>query len=107
MQLPTNSVLLGGRVVGEPDQRELPNGRPVYFLRLECERSPQTTGSQDARADRFDVLMLGRVSATIAAHLHPGRPVLVQGSLESECWEEGEGSEREEVSVLAEQVSLL
>ena len=107
MHLPNNSVLLGGRVVGEPDQRELPNGKPVYFLRLECDRHPQRSEDQAPRADRFDVLMLGRVSATVASHLHPGRTVLVQGSLESECWEEGEGSEREEVSVLAEQVSLL
>ena len=36
-----------------------------------------------------------------------GRGVVVEGSLEVECWEAGEGPEREAVWVLAERVGFV
>jgi single-stranded DNA-binding protein len=51
-----------------------------------------------------DVIVLGPKAQRIARYLYGGRGVVVQGSLESACWEAGEGPEREAVCVLAERV---
>jgi single-stranded DNA-binding protein len=59
------------------------------------------------REDVFDVVLGGAGARRIGRYLYPGRGVVVQGSLEVECWEAGEGPERELVWVLAERVCFL
>jgi single-stranded DNA-binding protein len=90
-----NLVVLGGRLVSEPELRELPaNGHPFCFMRLAC------------MAEEFDVIVLGAKARLLARRLDPGRCVIVQGSLQMESWEDGEGPEQEAVCVLAKRVQL-
>jgi single-stranded DNA-binding protein len=99
-----NLVLLGGRLVSEPDVRELQDGRPVCFLRVSCNIERLTLRSSCGRCEEFDVLVLGGKARRIFPYLHQGQYLLVQGSLEQEIWEEGEGPEQEGVCVLAKGV---
>lgn len=99
-----NQVMLGGRLVSEPDVRELQDGGSVCFLRVSCNIELLTFGCSCGRCEEFDVLVLGEKARRISESLYRGQLVVVQGSLEMECWEEGEGSEQEGVCVLAERV---
>jgi single-strand DNA-binding protein len=102
-----NRVVLSGRLVNEPDLRELADGRPVCLLRVACAAARRVPGEQRRRDDEFDVLLVGASARRIGRYLYPGRGVVVQGSLEFECWEAGEGPERELVWVLAERVCFV
>lgn len=62
--------------------------------------------SSRQRPGEFNVLVLGAWARRIAPYLYAGRRVVVQGWLEMECWEMGEGPEHEAVCVLAERIHL-
>jgi single-stranded DNA-binding protein len=99
-----NLVVLGGRLVCEPDVRELEDSGCVCFLRVSCNIECLTFGCSCGRCEEFDVLVLGGEARRISESLYRGQRVVVQGSLEQECWEDGEGPEWEAVCVLAERV---
>ena len=102
-----NRVVLSGRLVCDPDLHELADGGPVCFLRVACNAGRWTPGGSRQRYGELGVLVLGAKARRIARYLYQGRGVVVQGSLESECWEEGEGPEHEVVCVLAELVCFM
>jgi single-strand DNA-binding protein len=99
-----NRVLLSGRMLSDPELRELSDGTPVCFLRLAVGTRRRTPGGSSRRPGELDVLVLGPHARRIAPYLYPGRRVVVQGRLEMERWEMGEGPEHEAVCVLAERV---
>ena len=102
-----NLVVLGGRLVCEPDVRELQDGRPICLMRVACPAARRTPGGSRAPREELDVIVLGAEARRIARHLHPGHGVVVQGSLQMESWEEGEGPEQEGVCVLAHRVCFI
>jgi single-stranded DNA-binding protein len=80
-----NLVLLGGRLVSEPDVRELQDGGPVCFLRVSCDIELLTFGTCSCgRCEEFDVLVLGGEARRISECLYRGQLVVIQGSLEQE-----------------------
>ncbi len=102
-----NRVLLSGRLASDPDPRELPDGTPVCVLRLTSQTSQtrrRTPGASRTTTSEFDILVLGAKARRIAPYLYRGRRVIVQGRLEAERWEDGEGPEREALCVLAERI---
>jgi single stranded DNA-binding protein len=100
-----NRVVLSGRLVCHPELLELPNSEPVCLLRLACATGRRVVGgSRDRRAGHVDVIVLGPRARRIARYLYGGHSVVVQGSLQSERWEAGEGPEREAMCVLADRV---
>ena len=90
-----NRVLLSGRLVSDADLRELPGGTPVCVLRLVSATRRRTPGASRTAASELNVLVLGAKARRIAPYLYRGRRVIVQGRLQAERWEDGEGPERE------------
>jgi single-strand DNA-binding protein len=102
-----NRVLLSGCLVCEPEVRELPVGIPVCFMRVCADGQWPMGGARYGRSDCTDVIVLGPKVRRIAPFLYQGRGVVIEGSLESACWEEGEGPEHEAVCVLADRVDFM
>jgi len=99
-----NLVVLGGLPVSEPELRTLPIGTPVCFLRL-CGDRPRPAGlASTGGSECLDVIVLGAKARLLARRLHPGRCVILRGSLQMESWEDGEGPEQEAVCVLPKRV---
>lgn len=101
-----NRVLLVGRLVCEPELRELPGGGPVCFLRVACAVGRRPGGSR-GRPAALDVLVLGSEARRCGRFLCLGRSVGIRGRLESARWEAGAGREREGSCVVAERVQFL
>ncbi len=103
-----NHVLLSGSLARDPDIRELVDGDLACFLRLECITEQRLEGSEEHRLNTFDVLILGAQVKNIAPFLYTGSTVIIEGRLESGCWESQDiQREREAVSVFAERLMLL
>jgi single-stranded DNA-binding protein len=99
-----NLVMLSGQLECEPEIRKLPLGTPICLLRL-CGDRPRIAGlARNDGSEYLDVIVLGPKVWQIAPYLFPGRHVVLEGSLEWEGWEDGEGPEQESVCVLAERV---
>ena len=83
-----NEVLVGGRISGSPEQRELPSGDTVVQLRLVVPRSGSRkgVGQGGATVDTIDVACWTKALQRKAIRLKPGDLVTVRGALRRRFW---------------------
>ena len=83
-----NQVIVGGRVSGTPEQRELPSGDTVVQLRLVVSRpvSRQAAGRGGATVDTIDVACWTKALQRKAVRLKSGDLVTVRGALRRRFW---------------------
>jgi single-strand DNA-binding protein len=99
-----NEVLVGGRISGSPEQRELPSGDTVVQLRLVVQRSGSRkgVGQGGATVDTIDVACWTKALQRKAIRLRPGDLVTVQGALRRRFWRSPTGpASRYEVEAAA------
>jgi single-strand DNA-binding protein len=92
-----NQVILGGRVSGAPEQRELPSGDTVVQLRVVVPRSgPRARGGTvstgAAKVDTIDVACWTKRLQRKAARLTSGELVTVRGALRRRFWRSPAGA---------------
>jgi single-strand DNA-binding protein len=83
-----NEVIVGGRVSGAPEQRELPSGDTVVQLRLVVPRPVPRPGAgrEGATVDTIDVACWTKALQRKAVRLKPGDLVTVRGALRRRFW---------------------
>ena len=83
-----NEVIVGGRVSGSPEERELPSGDTVVQLRLVVPRSGSRSGAAagGATVDTIDIACWTKVLQRKAVRLRPGDLVIVRGALRRRFW---------------------
>lgn len=101
-----NRVVLIGRLTRDPELRTTTTGKNVCDFSIAVQkRIKPTDGSPDA--DFFRVSAWGQTAEFVANYLHKGRLVSVDGRLQSRKYTASDGSNREVVEVVAENVSGL
>jgi len=102
-----NSVVLVGNLTKDPELRHTPSGTAVTTLRIAVnDRVKKGEEWQDA-AYYFDVTVWGRTAENCAQYLAKGRPVGVQGKLTWREWDAQDGSKRQSVEVVADNIQFL
>lgn len=99
-----NEVIVGGRVSGAPEQRELPSGDTVVQLRLVVPRPVHRpgVGRGGATVDTIDVACWTKALQRKAVRLKPGDLVTVRGALRRRFWRSPAGpASRYEVEACA------
>jgi len=88
-----NEVIVGGRISGAPDERELPSGDTVVQLRLVVPRSGSRVrvGGGGATVDTIDVACWTKALQRKAIRLKPGDLVTVRGALRRRFWRSPSG----------------
>ncbi len=104
-----NSVVLVGNLTRDPELRHTPSGTPVCSLRLavNSRRKDGATGQWTDKPNYFDITVWGQQGESCAQYLAKGRPVGVQGRLEWREWDAQDGSKRQAVEVVADNVQFL
>lgn len=99
-----NEVVVGGRISGSPEERELPSGDTVVQLRLVVPRpgSRVRAGRGGATVDTIDVACWTKALQRRAVRLKPGDVVTVRGALRRRFWRSPAGpASRYEVEATA------
>jgi single-strand DNA-binding protein len=104
-----NKVLLIGNLTQDPELRRIPSGTAVATLRLAVNESYQ--GKSGERVERtlfLDVDVWDRQAETCQQYLTKGAPVLIEGRLQLDTWDDKEtGQKRSRLKVRAERVQFL
>jgi single-strand DNA-binding protein len=89
-----NEVIVGGRISGSPEERELPSGDTVVQLRLVVPRSGSRgrVGGGGATVDTIDVACWTKALQRKAVRLKPGDLVTVRGALRRRFWRSPAGA---------------
>jgi len=95
-----NVVTLIGRLGMEPELKHTTNGKAVVRLRLAVDAGKDKT-------DWLTVIAWEKQAEAVAAHLHKGAQVGVEGRLSVREWQRDDGSRAETVEVVAFRVHFL
>lgn len=102
-----NQVILMGNLTRDPELRQIPSGQSVCSFSLALNRSYKgSDGEWQEAVDYIDVVAWGPLGERVAQYVTKGRPVLVNGRLQSRAWEQ-DGQKRSKVEVNAQDVTFL
>ena len=84
-----NKVILMGNLTRDPELRYTPKGTAVARIGLACNRKWKSeTGEMKEEVTFVDVDAFGKTAETIGQYLKKGRPILIEGRLRYETWED-------------------
>lgn len=84
-----NKVILLGNLTRDPELRYTPKGTAMARIGLAVNRSYTTdTGERKEEVSFVDVDVWGRQAETLAQYMRKGRPLLVEGRLKLDTWED-------------------
>ena len=103
-----NKVFLIGNLVRPPELRYTPSGTAVADMRIAVNRSFTTQGGEKRDDTCFlTVVVWGKQAEACGEYLDKGRPIMVEGRLQTREWETKDGQKRNVVEVVAERVQFL
>lgn len=103
-----NQVNLVGRLTRDPELRHTQSGDGICNLRVAVTgRGRDESGSWVDKPNFFDVTVFGRQAESVAQYLGKGRRVGVSGRLQWREWTQQDGSVRQAVDVVANDVYFL
>jgi len=105
-----NRVILVGNLTRDPQVRYTPGGTAVAEIGLAVSRQWFDKQSNQKREETtfVDVTLWGRQAEVAGEYLAKGRPVLIEGRLHLDSWDDKEtGQKRSKLKVVAEQMTML
>ena len=103
-----NRVTLVGRLTRDPETRHLPSGDAICSIRLAVSsRQRDENGQWGDKPNYFDVTVFGRQAETASNYLSKGRRIGVDGRLSWREWQAQDGSRRQSVEVIANDLFFL
>lgn len=105
-----NIVILAGNLTADPELRYTPSGLAVAQLRLAINHRYKDSKTNEWREDVtfVDVDLFGKQAETAKQYLSKGRPVMIEGRLRLDQWEDKQtGAKRSRLKVVASRMQFL
>lgn len=96
-----NKALLYGNLTRDPEVRALPSGQQVATFGLATNRTYKNKeGQQQEQTEFHNIVAFGRTAEVMGQYLKKGRPVFVEGRIQTRSWEaDGKKNYRTEIVV--------
>ena len=96
-----NKVFIYGNLTRDPEMRALPSGQQVASFAIATNRTYKNKEGQKQESVEFhNVVAFGKQADVIGQYLKKGRPVFIEGRIQTRSWEkEGEKKYRTEIVV--------
>lgn len=102
-----NSVVLTGNLTQDPELKDTQGGGKVCRMRVASNTRVKRGDEWGDKANYIDVVVFGRNAENCAQYLSKGRPIAVDGRLDWSEWQAQDGSKRQSLSVVANDVQFL
>src|ERR1700720_5018756 len=104
-----NKVILLGNLTRDPEVRYTPKGSAVCDLGIAVNRGYTTDSGEKREEVTFvDVTLWGRTAEVASEYLKKGRPVLIEGRLQLDTWDDKQsGQKPSKLRVIGETMQLL
>lgn len=104
-----NRVILIGNLTRDPDYKQLTSGQAVCRLGLATNRQfkNRQTGAMVQEVCYIDIDVWGAQAESCKQYLQKGRPVLIEGRIKFDTWEDQQGQTRSKHSIVADRVVFL
>ena len=103
-----NKVLLIGNLTRDPELKHTPSNQAVATIGLAVNRNFTTKDGEKREETTFvDCEAWGRTAEVMSQYLAKGRPVLVEGRLKLDQWQDKDGNNRSKLKVVIENFQFL
>ena len=103
-----NKVILMGNLTRDPELRYTPKGTAIAEIGLAINRKWKSeTGEAKEEVTFVDVSAFGRTAEDIAQYLKKGRPIMIEGRLKFDQWDDKRLAKRSKLGVVCESFEFL
>ena len=103
-----NKVILIGNLGKDPETRYMPNGEAVTNITLATtETWKDKSGEKQEKTEWHRVTFYRKLAEIAGEYLKKGRPVYVEGRLETRKWTDKAGAERYTTEIIGETMKML
>jgi len=104
-----NKVIIAGNLTRDPELRYTPKGTAVARITLAVNRTYSTeSGEKKEEVTFVDVDVWGRQAEVIGQYMKKGRPLLVEGRLKLDSWEDKNTKQKQsKLKVVLESFSFI
>lgn len=91
-----NKVFLYGNLTRDPELKALPNGGQVANFGLATNRTyKDKSGTKQEATEFHNIVAFGRTAEVIAQYMKKGRPMFVEGRIQTRSWEGKEDGKKQ------------
>jgi single-strand DNA-binding protein len=103
-----NKVILVGNLGRDPEVRFMPNGEAVCnFSIATTDNWKDKSGAKQERTEWHNIVMYRKLAEIAGEYLKKGRPVYIEGRLQTRKWQTKEGQDRYTTEIIADQMQML
>jgi len=101
-------VILVGNLGRDPEVRYMPNGEAVCNFSIATTDSwKDKSGAKQERTEWHNIVMYRKLAEIAGEYLKKGRPVYIEGRLQTRKWQTKEGQDRYTTEIIADQMQML
>lgn len=91
-----NKVFLYGNLTRDPELKALPSGSQVANFGLATNRTyKDKSGAKQEATEFHNIVAFGRTAEVIAQYMKKGRPIFVEGRIQTRSWEGKEDGKKQ------------
>ncbi len=103
-----NKVILVGNLGADPELRYTNTGTAVANFRIATnDQWTDKNGEKQERAEWHQIVAWGKLGEICGKYLKKGRPVYVEGRLQTRSWEDQQGNKRYTTEIVAQTMQML
>ncbi len=102
-----NRIVLIGRLTRDPESSYTTSGIAIAKFRLAVDRPGKNADTGEKETDFFDIVTFRRSAEFVSQYITKGRLVAVDGRLQTRSWVAQDGTKRNAVEVVADNVQGL
>ena len=103
-----NKVIVLGNLGKDPELRHLPNGDAVCNFSLATTESwKDKDGNKQDKTEWHNIVIFRKLAEIAGEYLKKGRPVYIEGRLQTRKWQDKEGKDRYTTEIVADQMQML
>ena len=103
-----NKVFILGRLTRDPEQRTMPNGRPVSNFGMATNRiwTDQESREKQEHVEFHNIVAFGKLAEICNQYLTKGQLVLIEGRIQTRSWTDQDGNKRSRTEIVAENMQM-
>ena len=101
-----NHVVIMGRMVRDPELRQLDNGTSVTSFSVAVERNYVDKTTNERQADFLNVVARRQTADFVCKYFHQGDMIALEGSLQSRKYTDKDGNNRIAIEIVASNISF-
>ncbi len=103
-----NKAILIGNLGKDPELRYTPGGQAVASFSLATgEKWKDKDGNMQDRTEWHNIVVWGRMAENAKEYLAKGRPVYIEGRIQTRSWDDKDGNKRYTTEIVAQRLQFL